>query len=328
MLQFKHKKNEKNVQIVQREVRMKKLLYRPKDAWVGDLIPYYENGTFYGYYLHDPRIRDKEYAEETTWHLVTTKDFVNVEYKGEAIKRGGDDKPNKNAYTGSVIKDKENLYHAFFTAYNEDMWNSLKVTVISLILIVVLSSTAGYALSKFKVRGTKTIYSFFTFGIMVPVQITLIPLFIFYSKLGILNTSFSLILPQVGFALPLSVMMFVSFYEFVPNELIEAAVVDGCSPLRTFIQIVFPLARNTVITIASMYSILIWNDFIFANTFISDTSAKTVAMGLKDYVGAFGNVDWGSTFAAIAISILPPLVIYFALNKWVTAGMTMGATKG
>ncbi|MFR6392617.1 MAG: hypothetical protein ACLUN0_06810 [Roseburia sp.] len=62
---------------------MKKLLYRPKDAWVGDLIPYYENGTFYGYYLHDPRIRDKEYAEETTWHLVTTKDFVNVEYKGK-----------------------------------------------------------------------------------------------------------------------------------------------------------------------------------------------------------------------------------------------------
>lgn len=187
------------------------------------------------------------------------------------------------------------------------MWNSLKVTGISLLLIVVLSATAGYALSKFKVRGTKKIYSFFTFGIMVPVQITLIPLFIFYSDMGILNTSFSLILPQVGFALPLSVMMFVNFYDFVPNELIEASIVDGCSPYRTFLQIVFPLARNTV---------------------ISDTEAKTVALGLKDYVGAFGNVDWGSTFAAIAISILPPLVIYFALNKWVTAGMTMGATKG
>lgn len=208
------------------------------------------------------------------------------------------------------------------------MWNSLKVTGISLILIITLSATSGYALSKFKVRGTKIIYSFITFGIMIPVQITLIPLFIFYSNMGILNTSFSLILPQVGFALPLSVMMFVSFYEFVPNELIEASIVDGCSPFRTFIQIVFPLARNTVITIASMYSILIWNDFIFANTFISETSAKTVAMGLKDYVGAFGNVDWGSTFAAIVISILPPLLIYFALNKWVTAGMTMGATKG
>ncbi len=96
------------------------------------------------------------------------------------------------------------------------MWNSLKVTGISLILIIFLSSTVGYALSKFRIRGKKQIYKFFTFGIMVPVQITLIPLFIFYSKMGILNTSFSLILPQVGFALPLAVMMFVSFYDFVP----------------------------------------------------------------------------------------------------------------
>ena len=208
------------------------------------------------------------------------------------------------------------------------MWNSLKVTGISLILIIFLSSTVGYALSKFRIRGKKQIYKFFTFGIMVPVQITLIPLFIFYSKMGILNTSFSLILPQVGFALPLAVMMFVSFYDFVPDELVEAAIVDGCNAGVTFIKIVFPLARNTIITIASMYSILIWNDFIFANTFISDSNAKTVAMGLKDYVGAFGNVDWGLTFAAIVISILPPLIIYFALNKWVTAGMTMGATKG
>lgn len=208
------------------------------------------------------------------------------------------------------------------------MWNSVKVTVISLVLIVALSATAGFALAKFNFRITKKVYAFFTFGIMIPVQITLIPLFIFYSRLGILNSTFSLVLPQVGFALPLSVMLFYSFYSFIPNELIEAAIVDGCSTYRIFGKIVFPLARNTVITVTSMYSILIWNDFIFANTFISDNKAKTVAMGLKDYVGAFGNVDWGSTFAAIAISVLPPMIVYFALNKWVTAGMTMGATKG
>lgn len=208
------------------------------------------------------------------------------------------------------------------------MWNSIKVTAISLVLIVVLSATAGFALSKFDFRVTKKIYGFFTFGIMIPVQITLIPLFIFYSKIGILNSAFSLVLPQVGFALPLSVMLFYSFYTFIPNELIEAAIVDGCSTYRIFGKIVFPLAKNTVITVSSMYSILIWNDFIFANTFISDNKAKTVAMGLKDYVGAFGNVDWGSTYAAIAVSIIPPMIIYFALNRWVTAGMTMGATKG
>ena len=195
-------------------------------------------------------------------------------------------------------------------------------------LIMILSSTAGYALAKFKFRINKFLYSFFTFGIMIPVQITLIPLFIFYSRMRILNTTFSLVLPQVGFALPLSIMIFVSFYYFVPNELIEAAIIDGCSPIRVFMQIIIPMAKNTFITIAAMYGILIWNDFIFANTFISRNDAKTVAIGLKDYVGAFGNVDWGLTFAAISISILPPLILYFSLNKYVTVGMTAGATKG
>lgn len=208
------------------------------------------------------------------------------------------------------------------------MWNSIKVTVVSLVLIIAFSSTVGYALSKFRYKINRKIYSFLTFGIMIPVQITLIPLFIFYSKMKILNTTFSLVLPQVGFALPLSIMMFVNFFEFVPNDLIEAATIDGCTPYGIFFRIMMPLAKNTFVTISSMYSILIWNDFIFANTFISKNSAKTVAMGLKDYVGAFGNVDWGLTYAAIAISILPPMIVYFLLNKQVTAGMTVGATKG
>lgn len=99
---------------------MGNLFYKPENAWVGDLIPYYEDGTYYAFYLHDPRIRKDEYAEDTTWHLASTKDFVNVAYEGTAIARGGENKPNKNIYTGSVIKDKNNLYHAFYTAYNED----------------------------------------------------------------------------------------------------------------------------------------------------------------------------------------------------------------
>ena len=208
------------------------------------------------------------------------------------------------------------------------MWNSIKVTGCSLILIMIFSSMVGYALSKFRYKVNSRIYNFLTFGIMIPVQITLIPLFIFYSKMHILNTTFSLVLPQVGFALPLSIMMFVNFFEFVPNDLIEAATIDGCTPYGIFFKIMIPLAKNTFVTVASMYSILIWNDFIFANTFISKNAAKTVAMGLKDYVGAFGNVDWGLTFAAIGVSILPPMIVYFLLNRHVTAGMTVGATKG
>ncbi|MDR1324973.1 MAG: family 43 glycosylhydrolase [Treponema sp.] len=95
------------------------LFYRPKNAWVGDLIPYWEDGQYYAFYLHDPRIKKGEYAEETTWYLVTTRDFVNFTEHGEAIARGGDNQPNKNIYTGSVIKGIDGLYYAYYTAFND-----------------------------------------------------------------------------------------------------------------------------------------------------------------------------------------------------------------
>jgi len=208
------------------------------------------------------------------------------------------------------------------------MKNSMVVTGQALILIVFLSAWAGFAISKYRFKVNRLILSFFTMGIMIPIQVTLIPLFIFYSKMNILNTSISLILPQVGFALPISIMLFVSFFKFIPDEIIEAAIVDGANDLIIFFGLMLPLIRNTVITVLSMYSIFIWNDFIFANTFISDSARKTVSIGLQDYIGAYGNIDWGATFGAICISLIPPFAVYFLLNKWVIAGMTAGAAKG
>lgn len=100
---------------------MGNIFYKPENAWVGDLIPYYENGTYYAFYLHDPRRRKDEFAEDTTWHLVTTKDFLNLTYHGEAIHPGTADQPDRNAYTGSVIRDENGTCYAFFTAFNEDI---------------------------------------------------------------------------------------------------------------------------------------------------------------------------------------------------------------
>jgi ABC-type maltose transport system permease subunit len=126
------------------------------------------------------------------------------------------------------------------------MWNSIKVTFVALLLIMLFSSTAGYALSKFRSRSARVIYAFFTVGIMIPVQITLIPLFIFYSRMHILNTTFALVLPQVGFALPLSIMMFVNFYMFVPDDLLESATIDGCTPYSIFTRILLPPFKEYV----------------------------------------------------------------------------------
>jgi len=100
---------------------MSELFYKPEAAWVGDLIPYCdESGKYYLFYLHDPRTVKIQYAEETTWHMVTSEDFIRFKDHGEAIRRGADDRPNKNIYTGSVIKSND-IYYAFYTAYNEDI---------------------------------------------------------------------------------------------------------------------------------------------------------------------------------------------------------------
>lgn len=206
--------------------------------------------------------------------------------------------------------------------------NTAIVTFSCLVLIIFLSATAGFALIKMNFKLNSKLLLFFTLGIMIPIQVTLIPLFIMYKDFGLLNSYLALILPQVGFALPLSILIFTSFYSYVPNELIEAAVIDGCNIYQVFYKIISPLTINTTITVASINFIFIWNDFIFSNTFTNDKQFKTIAVGLQEFIGAFGATDWGQTFAAICISIIPIIITYLFLNKYVMAGVSDGAVKG
>lgn len=206
--------------------------------------------------------------------------------------------------------------------------NTAIVTFTCLALIIILSAMAGFALVKMINRLNSKLLLFFTIGIMIPIQVTLIPLFIMYKDYGLLNSYPALILPQVGFALPLSILIFTSFYRYIPNELIEAAVIDGCNIYQVFIRIISPLTLNTTITVASINFIFIWNDFVFSNTFTNDKAYKTIAVGLQEFIGAFGATDWGQTFAAISISIIPIIITYLFLNKYVMAGASDGAVKG
>lgn len=206
--------------------------------------------------------------------------------------------------------------------------NSFIITVTSIICIVLFSSMAAFALEKMKFKISKVIIRVFLAGIMIPVQVTLIPLFIIYQKMGLLNSYFSLILPQVGFALPMSIYLFTAFYKYIPGEIVESAVMDGSSLSRIFRSIVIPMSKNTIITVLTMNAIFIWNEFVLGNTFISKSAMKTIPISLYDFQGDFGMTDWGATFAAISITILPVLILYFLLNKSVVSGMAAGAIKG
>ncbi|WP_416383281.1 MULTISPECIES: carbohydrate ABC transporter permease [unclassified Microbacterium] len=223
----------------------------------------------------------------------------------------------------------ENYERAFATG---DLWlnilNSLIVTLGSSALIVIAGMMAAYSLQVLGFRFSGLVRSLFLLGIIVPVQIALVPLFIDYSQVGLLDTHMSMIIPLAAFSLPMSVYLFSSFYEYIPREMYEAASLDGAGPYRIFAKITFPLSANTIITVVLVNSIFIWNDFIFANTFVLSDGLKTIPLGLQNYIGAMGNTDWTATFAAVCVTVTPLLLVFLVLNKAMISGLESGATKG
>lgn len=205
--------------------------------------------------------------------------------------------------------------------------NSLLVLLITIMALILFASTAAFAIEKMRFAANKWLLSFFLLGITIPIHVTLIPLFQIYRNAHLLNTCWALILPQIGFNLPLSIYLFITFYKFIPDTIMEAAAIDGASIWRIFANMILPMSKNCIITVVTMNTIFIWNEFIFANTFISAAELKTIPIGLFDYIGAKGMVDWGATFSAISIFLLPVLLVYFLLNKGIISGMTAGAVK-
>lgn len=205
--------------------------------------------------------------------------------------------------------------------------NSIIITVGVLIPLLLISFMAGFALSKIKFKGNKLVLEFLMLGLMLPFQVALIPLFTIFNNLGILNTYPAVILPQIAFSLSYSIQLFYSFSKFLPDEIIEAAIIDGCTPFRTFVQIIVPMSTNSLLTVATMQGVFTWNDFINAYTFTRSTSMKTVTLGLNDFVGFMGTTDWGATFAAITVTVLPTFLFYFFTSEYMTSGLTAGAVK-
>lgn len=205
--------------------------------------------------------------------------------------------------------------------------NTAIVTVLTVLTILALSSTAAFAIEKMRFGANKAVMNFFLFGILIPIQVALIPMFMMYNSMNMLNTYWGLVIPQVAFALPVAIFLFVGFYSYFPNELMEAAAIDGCGILRLFLQIVIPMSINTVITIITLYGVYSWNEFIFAFTFLSKKSMLTLTLGLRDFVGNYGLIDWGKTFAAITLTVTPTLIIYFFFSKYIIKGISDGSVK-
>lgn len=206
--------------------------------------------------------------------------------------------------------------------------NSVINTFVALIFIVIFSMTIGFAVTKMEWKFKNFFKQFFLLGIMVPVATALIPLFQIYNRMGLVNTRACLILTYIAFGLSLSVFLVVGYMRSLSDEIMEAAVIDGCGIYSMMWYIVVPLMKNAAVTVLVLQFFYKWNDLIFSMTFINDTKLKTIQTGLLYFQNEFGAKNWGAIFASVSMSVLPMLVLYMILNKTVIEGMTAGAVKG
>jgi raffinose/stachyose/melibiose transport system permease protein len=206
--------------------------------------------------------------------------------------------------------------------------NSILAVFPSLALILILGLAAGFALEVMVWRGRNTVLLVFLAGILVPVQIVLLPLFTIYFQAQLIDTRWALIITYTGFGLPLTVFLMATYFKAIPHELIEAAVLDGANIYQIFGRVAVPLVANGLVTVTLVQFFFLWNDLLFSLTFISSDNLRTIQTGLLNFTGEYGQIQWGPTFAAICLAVFPTLILYLLLNQQVIKGLTAGSLKG
>lgn len=206
-------------------------------------------------------------------------------------------------------------------------FNSVTYTVVAVILTVVLASMVTFAITRMNWKGSKIVLGLFMIGLMIPVHSTLIPLFSTFTKLNMIDNPLSVILAYTAFNLPITIMILLGFYEALPREVEEAAVMDGASINYIFFKITLPMTSPVIATAAIINMIYNWNEFVFVNTFISSDKFKTLTVGIQNFIGQY-TTDWGAIGATLVISILPILFAFFLLSNRIVEGIASGSVKG
>ncbi len=204
--------------------------------------------------------------------------------------------------------------------------NSVVVTASSVLCILVVGTMAAYALARYQFRLSAVVFLFFLSGLMVPLKLAVIPLFIQLDMLGLIDTRAGLVLVYVAMGLPSAIFILTGFLRTLPTELEEAARMEGASELRIMLRIMLPLARPALVIAAIQNAVPIWNDFFFPLVFITSERLKTLPQGLTVFMGEY-NTDWGVLFAGLSLAALPIVAVYIVLSRQFIDGMTQGAIK-
>ena len=205
--------------------------------------------------------------------------------------------------------------------------NSLVVTGVALALILLFGAMAAHALSEYRFPGDALIGLYLIIGIMVPIRLGTVALLELIVDLGLANTLTALILVYTAQGLPIAIFIFTEFLRSVSREIKDSARIDGLSEYRIFLEVVLPLVRPVIATVAVFSMIPIWNDLWFPLILSPGEGTRTVTLGVQQFIGQY-TVDWGAVLAALSVAILPVLVMYVIFSRQLIRGITAGAVKG
>lgn len=204
---------------------------------------------------------------------------------------------------------------------------SVFITVVSVFLIVLCCSMCAWYIVRVKTKGTKLIYVLCMFSMIVPFQMVMFTLSKFANILH-LATPLGITIVYLGFGAGLAVFMFTGFVKSIPIEIEEAAMIDGCRPPQTFFQVVMPIMKPTLITIAILDAMWIWNDYLLPSLVLNVNKYKTIPIAVQYLKQSHGQIDWGAMMAVLVLAIVPIVIFYAVCQKYIIEGVMAGAVKG
>ncbi|SFE89423.1 raffinose/stachyose/melibiose transport system permease protein [Paenibacillus catalpae] len=224
--------------------------------------------------------------------------------------------------------DLTNFVHAWDTSkYPTAILNSVIITVLSVLLILIISALSGYAIA----RGNKPLYSFFFLlflsGMMVPFQVTMLPLYQLGKSLDMLNNYWGIVLIYGGFGVQSGVLFFTGFVRGISREIEEAARIDGCSTPGIFIRIVMPLLKPVTATVLVLNALYIWNDFLLPLLYLQDKDFRTIPLQQYFFFGQYSS-DLNLAFAYAVMGLIPIIVFFLFMQRFIIKGIAAGAIKG
>lgn len=205
------------------------------------------------------------------------------------------------------------------------MKNDLLVSGLKVPLGIIVEALAAFALTRLNIKNKTAIFVFFLIGMMLPMQVALVPLNVVYSKTGLLNSYFGLFYAYVGFGISYGILILRGFFKGIPKDIDEAAYIDGCSKWKLFWKIIFPVAKPAVATLIITDFLATWNEYLLASVIINDNAKKTVPVGIMTFVGEHGT-DYGYLCAGVLLSVIPVLLVYLIFQRYFVEGMS-GAVK-